>query len=192
MITFGSRLSELREKAGYSQKEFASLIKVDGSKYNKWENDKNRPDFETVCNLATILRASTDYLLGNQSTSKNDSVIINTGLSDRAIERLISLKENGNGLSDIVNGIIASEDFDRFIALISLMLDKEEIASLTKALSEDYTFIDKKTGKEAESDSEVMQIYKSSVTQEATIRLLEARVTDEFLNLIRPLYKQDR
>ena len=45
---FGERLIEMRKEKGLSQKECAAAFGVDASKYNKWENEKNSPDYETV------------------------------------------------------------------------------------------------------------------------------------------------
>jgi len=64
---FGERLIELRKEKGLSQKECAAAFGVDASKYNKWENEKNSPDYETVCRLAQFFSTTTDYLLGNSS-----------------------------------------------------------------------------------------------------------------------------
>lgn len=65
---FGERLMELRKEKGLSQKECAAAFGVDASKYNKWENEKNSPDYETVCRLAHFFSTTTDYLLGNSNT----------------------------------------------------------------------------------------------------------------------------
>ena len=64
---FGERLMELRKEKGLSQKECAAAFGVDASKYNKWENEKNSPDYETVCRLAQFFSTTTDYLLGNSN-----------------------------------------------------------------------------------------------------------------------------
>ncbi|MEZ4508133.1 MAG: helix-turn-helix transcriptional regulator [Eubacteriales bacterium] len=64
---FGERLIELRKEKRLSQKECAAAFGVDASKYNKWENEKNCPDYETVCRLAQFFNTTTDYLLGNSN-----------------------------------------------------------------------------------------------------------------------------
>ena len=64
---FGERLMELRKEKGLSQKECAAAFGVDASKYNKWENEKNCPDYETVCRLAHFFSTTTDYLLGSSN-----------------------------------------------------------------------------------------------------------------------------
>ena len=64
---FGERLIGLRKEKELSQKECAAAFGVDASKYNKWENEKNCPDYETVCRLAQFFSTTTDYLLGNSN-----------------------------------------------------------------------------------------------------------------------------
>ena len=63
----GERLIGLRKEKELSQKECAAAFGVDASKYNKWENEKNSPDYETVCRLAQFFSTTTDYLLGNSN-----------------------------------------------------------------------------------------------------------------------------
>jgi len=64
---FGERLIGLRKEKELSQKECAAAFGVDASKYNKWENEKNFPDYETVCRLAQFFSTTTDYLLGSSN-----------------------------------------------------------------------------------------------------------------------------
>ena len=63
-MNFSERLAELRKKKGLSQKECASELKLDSTKYNKWERGKNTPDYETIKALAKYFDTTTDFLLG--------------------------------------------------------------------------------------------------------------------------------
>ena len=90
-MIFDKRLTELRKAKGLNQKECAlELGMPDASKYNKWENGANRPDYETVCRLAKYFGVTTDYLLGASDCKSLDNDIIHkeTGLSEKAIETL--------------------------------------------------------------------------------------------------------
>ncbi len=64
-MLFDKRLSKLRREKEISQKECAAVLGIESSKYNKWENGKNCPDYDTVCMLANFFGTTTDYLLGN-------------------------------------------------------------------------------------------------------------------------------
>ncbi len=66
-MLFHERLTKLRKEGEFKQKECANALKIESSKYNKWENGKNCPDFETVCMLANFFNTTTDYLLGNSN-----------------------------------------------------------------------------------------------------------------------------
>lgn len=62
---FSSRLTKLRKERGINQKQCAEILEIESSKYNKWENGKNRPSYDIVCKLANFFDTTTDYLLGN-------------------------------------------------------------------------------------------------------------------------------
>lgn len=69
---FSERLSKLRKEKEISKKQCALNLGVDSSKYNKWENGKNRPDYDMVCKLASFFDTTTDYLLGNSDERYKD------------------------------------------------------------------------------------------------------------------------
>ena len=69
---FSERLSKLRKERGISQKQCALNLGVDSSKYNKWENGKNRPSYDMLCKLANFFDTTTDYLLGNSDERYKD------------------------------------------------------------------------------------------------------------------------
>ncbi len=62
---FSARLSKLRKEKGINQKQCAEILGIECSKYNKWENGKNRPDYDMVCKLANFFDTTTEYLLEN-------------------------------------------------------------------------------------------------------------------------------
>jgi transcriptional regulator with XRE-family HTH domain len=73
-MEFFNRLKELREGTGMNQKEFAASMNMEQSKYNKWENGKNAPDYEGLCLIADRFGVTVDYLLG-RSPYKNSEEI---------------------------------------------------------------------------------------------------------------------
>ena len=90
-MKFDERLTKLRKAKGLSQKNCAiELGMADASKYNKWENGKNCPDFATVCQLSKYFNVTTDYLLGASDCRdvENHNIHEETGLSEEAIESL--------------------------------------------------------------------------------------------------------
>lgn len=95
-MAFSDRLAGLRKESGLNQKEFADSLGIEASKYNKWENGKNSPDFETVCWFADHFGTTTDFLLGRTDARnpENKAQMDNLGLSETSIVLLKSKKLN--------------------------------------------------------------------------------------------------
>ena len=62
-MTFGAKLKEARQKAGFSQEELAERMSVSRSAVAKWEIDKGMPDIDNLKAIAKLLDVSVDYLL---------------------------------------------------------------------------------------------------------------------------------
>lgn len=156
-MIFDERLTELRKAKGINQKECAAeLGMTDASKYNKWENGKNCPDFTTVCQLARYFDVTTDYLLGASDSKKNENDKINKrlGLSDKAITNLTILNamksvdktidtintliENEDGWGDDINNIVSNDIgsgvmlFDAITSYLQINASKNSYCGLTK------------------------------------------------------------
>lgn len=64
MENFGEKLYRARKKKGLSQLELAEKIGIKGhNSISQWENNKVKPETETLIQLAKILEISLDYLL---------------------------------------------------------------------------------------------------------------------------------
>ncbi len=59
-----TRLRECREKAGYSQKQVAVILKIAAPSVSNWENGKTNPTHENLARLADLYHVSVDYLMG--------------------------------------------------------------------------------------------------------------------------------
>lgn len=70
MATFGQRLKGVRTAIEMSQQELADRIGTTKQAISQYENDKRRPDYDTLRKLSDIFYVSSDYLLG-----KSDSAI---------------------------------------------------------------------------------------------------------------------
>jgi len=142
MKIFDERLTQLRKEKGISQKECAESLKIEPSKYNKWENGKNCPDFETVCQLAKYFNVTTDYLLGASEcrSAENDDINKRLGLSEEAIAKIISISSDvvctykpceymePVKLIDVLNMLIQSSSFEDYLHdLLRFILDTMKI-----------------------------------------------------------------
>ena len=78
-----------RKNKGYTQKQVAELqiaqkVNISEARYNLYENNKRQPDYELLKSLAEVLETTTDYLLGNDNTTKTiSSVIPDNELADK-------------------------------------------------------------------------------------------------------------
>ena len=95
-MTLGQRLVYARENKGYKQNEFAEMLKITATRLNYWEKDKREPDVEMIKKITKLLGISSDWLIGNEQTAKNE---------DQKKERLIKNYEllNDEGKEDLLD-----------------------------------------------------------------------------------------
>lgn len=63
-MTFGQRLTDLREEKGIYQRDLAVALNVSISTISNYENNVHYPDVTILCKLADFFDVSIDYLLG--------------------------------------------------------------------------------------------------------------------------------
>lgn len=74
-MSFGKRLSSLRDSKKISQAELAKLTSISRSRISLYEIDAREPDLETVKELASFFNTTTDYLLGKTDDPKPSSAL---------------------------------------------------------------------------------------------------------------------
>lgn len=119
-MTFGERLKIKRIENGFSQKDFATKIGLSKDLYNKYENDKNRPNFETITLICESLNISADYLFGltnefelcEKVPLSNDEAasVLQQKLSEMNIDII-----NGNELDVVVDFIDSNQSMLRML-----------------------------------------------------------------------------
>lgn len=60
----GEKLEELRRRKGVRQEDVADYLNIARPTYTQYENNKRRPDIDTLKKIADFFDCSTDYLLG--------------------------------------------------------------------------------------------------------------------------------
>ena len=70
-MTFGQRLKEARSLKRMTQRQLADLVGAKHNSISDWENDKNRPDPDTIELLCGVLEITPNYLL---SSKEADSI----------------------------------------------------------------------------------------------------------------------
>ena len=66
--TFGERLKNARKNKNLTQKELALKIGAKHNSISDWENNKNKPDPDTIELLCGVLDMSPNYLIGSNSS----------------------------------------------------------------------------------------------------------------------------
>ena len=63
MKTFGNRLREARERAGYvSAASLAAMLGLEPHTYRKYERGQSEPNFETLDRIYRLLKVTPNYL----------------------------------------------------------------------------------------------------------------------------------
>ncbi len=68
-LTFGEKIKEARKSQNMTQKQLAEAIGAKHNSVSDWENDKNKPDPDTIELLCGVLKVTPNYLL---NSSKED------------------------------------------------------------------------------------------------------------------------
>ena len=58
------RIRDLRQERHLKQCDLAKLMNVSAAVICHWENDRSRPDLDSLAELAEIFHTTTDYLIG--------------------------------------------------------------------------------------------------------------------------------
>ena len=62
-----NKISELRKKAGLSQKELGKKVNAAQNTVCNWENGNRTPDYESLKILANIFNCSVEYIMGEKN-----------------------------------------------------------------------------------------------------------------------------
>lgn len=73
-MTFGEKLREARQKAGFSQEQLSEKLHVSRSAVAKWETDKGLPDIVNLKAVSQLLGVSIDYLLDDGESLSFNSI----------------------------------------------------------------------------------------------------------------------
>jgi transcriptional regulator with XRE-family HTH domain len=90
-MSLGARLRKLREELNKQSSEIAKMLNIAKSTYSGYENDKSKPDYDTLTELANYYSVSVDYLLGNTNIRNHiDTLAFSTtgDLSEEEIEEV--------------------------------------------------------------------------------------------------------
>ena len=117
-LTMGEKLKDLRTERGLTTKEVSKLTGISEAVYNGLENDADRDTgYSRIIALAKFFDVPTDYLLGfTESRITRNIELKELHLTDKAIEVLLSGKQNNYLLCDIIE----HEEFSNLINSIDV------------------------------------------------------------------------
>lgn len=118
-MEIGERIKKVREAKGLSQKEVASMIKMDQSQYSKLEKDKTDPSVSTLVKVAKALGAQLSELFA-------DDLLRDVNSYDKSVMEKITLIES----------LDEDEKKSLFKIIDGLSSKKKMKESLTKALEQ--------------------------------------------------------
>lgn len=73
-MPLGEKIRQLREEHHLTQEELAALLAIPKSAISKYENEKAKPNADTIQKMAREFNVTTDYLLGSE-TDETDLLI---------------------------------------------------------------------------------------------------------------------
>lgn len=97
MISLGDRIREARKNNGLTQKQLADLIGAKHNSVSDWENNKNKPDPNTIKQLMKALNVDANTLLGwdNKENIKSDAKeLASEILNNEKIDKMLPLLRN--------------------------------------------------------------------------------------------------
>ena len=65
-MTLGSKIKELRNANGLTQKDLSEKLNVTPQAVSRWESDEVEPSVDTIRQMATIFNVTIDELFGNK------------------------------------------------------------------------------------------------------------------------------
>ena len=107
MITFGKKLRQSRQVKKMTQKQLADLVGAKHNSVSDWENDKNKPDPDTIELLCGVLEISPNYLLSTPEDGFSPAEKL-------VIKKYRELDEHGTKMVDFT----LQEEWERSISMI--------------------------------------------------------------------------
>lgn len=117
-MTFGEKIKDARKHKKLTQKQLADSIGAAHNSVSDWENDKNRPDPDTIELLCGALEIAPNYLLG-----KNEDAL---SPFDRELLNKFHNRLDDTGRNNVL--YIMDSEIKRVELINQLMEEKEQIA----------------------------------------------------------------
>ena len=108
MVNIGDKIKKAREAKGLSQKEVATVLKMDQSQYSKIENGKTDPYFSTIEKIAKALGIKVSDLLMAEDLFKDVNSLDKTLVEKVQLIELLDDNEK-KSIFSIVDGLVSKK-----------------------------------------------------------------------------------
>jgi transcriptional regulator with XRE-family HTH domain len=130
-LTFGEKIKEARKVQRLTQKQLADAIGAKHNSISDWENDKNKPDPDTIELLCGVLKITPNYLL---KTSEDDF----SPKEKLIIKKYRDLDQHGKKMVDFT----LNEEWERSREIMKEGEYKNKITEFSKELIPDAAHAD--------------------------------------------------
>ena len=190
-LTMGEKLKDLRIEKRLTTKQVSQMTGISEAVYNGLENDSERDTgYSRIIALAKFYDVPTDYLLGfTESRITKNIELKQLHLSDKAIETLMSGKQNNHLISDLIE----HKEFSNLINSIDVyvrQLAAPHIGTVNNMLTiaqrgiENY-YSDNKP-KPDDFDSAMNYLNETVVNEDDFLRF---RISERFNQILRDVYE---
>lgn len=190
-LTMGEKLKDLRIEKRLTTKQVSQMAGISEAVYNGLENDSERDTgYSRIIALAKFYDVPTDYLLGfTESRITKNIELKQLHLSDKAIEILMSGKQNNHLISDLIE----HKEFSNLINSIDVYVRQLAVPHigtvnnmLTIAQRGIENYYSNNKSKPDEFDSAMNYLNETVVNEDDFLRF---RISERFNQILRDVYE---
>ena len=113
-MTFGERIKSARISKNLTQRQLADMINSKHNSVSDWENDKSKPDVDTLELICGVLEITPNYILDSQTEKEyknmTEMLIYNPQLF-KMVKNYIELSnDDQKAIQQIINSILKGRE----------------------------------------------------------------------------------
>lgn len=115
-ILVGERIRRARKEAGFTQARFANDLNMSEESLKtigRWEKGEQTPKLDVLMKMCEIFKCEAGYLLGEFPLPTREKTDIQeaTGLSQKAIDKILEIKQENPNIFPYLDQIISHDEF---------------------------------------------------------------------------------
>lgn len=111
-MTFGEKLKSARVAKKLTQQQLAEMVNAKHNSVSDWENDKSKPDMDTIELLCGALDITPSYIMGTKSDEEYGNIVGNLmnepDLLDMIEEYKLLSENDKKAIRQIISSLIRS------------------------------------------------------------------------------------